>query len=121
MFKRMWEQSLCEDGLTVDQLIPYPKERVQFAWSHVVVVPETSGCYALVTYSGTVLYVGLASLSIQDRMKAHLETPEKRKVGHLGAAYWFYYVHCPSTQVNFTERGWMNQAILEDGDIPALN
>src|SRR4051794_25606863 len=121
MCKRTWEQSLCEDRLTVDQLIPVPRGRIQFAWSHVVAVPETPGCYALVTYSGMVLYVGLASVSVQDRMKAHLETPEKRRASNLGVAYWFYYLDCPSAQVNFTERGWMNQAILVDGNIPPLN
>jgi hypothetical protein len=86
-----------------------------------VTVPEQPGCYALVTYSGEVVYVGLASSSIRDRMGCHLETPEKRKTSTPGVAYWFYYLPCPASEVNRIERGWINQAILEDGTRPPLN
>jgi hypothetical protein len=98
-----------------------PDQRTQFAWSHHVTLPEQPGCYALVTYSGEVLYVGLASDSIRDRMGCHLETPEKRRAGAPGVAYWFYYRLCAASEVNRVERGWINQAILEDGARPPLN
>jgi hypothetical protein len=94
---------------------------MQFAWSHCEKVPENSGCYALVTYSGEVLYVGLATTNIRDRMKDHLDTPKKRNPGTLGAPFWIYYTLCSSLEVNPIERGWMNQAILEDGQMPLLN
>jgi len=86
-----------------------------------VTVPERSGCYALVTYSGEVVYVGLATGSIRDRMGIHLETPEKRKAGPPGAPFWFYYIVRSASEVGPIERGWMNQAILEDGTMPFLN
>jgi hypothetical protein len=54
-------------------------------------------------------------------MRDHLDTPEKRKFGPMGAAFWFYYLVRPNLQVNPVERGWMNQAIMEDGVIPPLN
>jgi hypothetical protein len=107
--------------MKVDQLRPVPDQRTQFAWSHHVTVPENPGCYALVTYGGKVLYVGLATDSIRDRMGSHLNTPEKCKSGALGVPYWFYYRLCSSSEVAPVERGWMNQSFMEDGAMPLLN
>jgi len=108
--------------MKVDKLIPPPAERTQFAWSHHAQVPAKPGCYALVTYDGEVLYVGLATTSIQSRMRSHLDMPEKRKGSPLGVPFWFYYsVVADRRDVGPIERGWMNQAILEDGEIPFLN
>ncbi len=107
--------------MKIEQLFPIPDRRTQFAWSHHVVVPSEPGCYALATYSRDVLYVGLASRSIRDRMGVHLDTEEKRKRGNMGVPFWFVYLVCASEEVNRLERGWMNQAILTDGDTPALN
>jgi hypothetical protein len=107
--------------MKVNCLRPTPEYRMQFAWSHYKKVPENSGCYALVTYGGEVLYVGLATTSIRDRMKDHLDTPKKTKAGPVGAPFWIYYTLCSSVEVNPIERGWMNQAILEDGAMPLLN
>jgi hypothetical protein len=103
----------------IETLYPYPKNKTQFAWSHHVTVPPEPGCYALATYSGNVLYVGLATASIRDRMAVHLDADEKRKVGELGAAFWFYYLSSPASEVGRIERGWMNQSVLEDGDTPS--
>jgi hypothetical protein len=107
--------------MLVGRLTPCPKHHTQFAWSHHVTAPGQPGCYALVTYSGVVLYVGLASSSIADRMAVHLDTEEKRKGTRDGVPFWFYYLECPACEVNALERGWMNQSILDDGDIPPLN
>jgi hypothetical protein len=105
----------------VERLFPFPDQKTQFAWSHHVTVPERPGCYALVTYSGEVLYVGMAETSVRDRMGAHLEAREKRTSTTHGAAYWFYYITCEPKDVRPIERGWMNRAILEDGTRPILN
>lgn len=107
--------------MNVDRLRPIPNQRTQFAWSHHVTVPEQPGCYALVSYSGDVLYVGLATASIRDRMGVHLDSRDKRTPGDRGVAYWFHYVLCTPVEVGPIERGWMNQAILEHGDKPILN
>lgn len=115
------EQPRSSRPVRVEELVPVADHRTQFAWSHHVLVPSQPGCYALVTYSGCVLYVGLASSSIRDRMGIHLDTEEKRKGRDLGVPFWFYYFLCLSEEVNRVERGWMNQAILADGDTPALN
>ena len=107
--------------MKVDRLHPIPKQKTQFARSHHVTVPDQPGCYALVAYSGDVLYVGLSRTSIRDRMAVHLDTREKRTPSNQGAAYWFYYVLCKPSEVGRIERGWMNQAILEDGNKSVLN
>lgn len=107
--------------MKVDKLFPLPAERAQFAWSHHVTVPDRSGCYVLATYDGEVLYVGLATSSIKNRMGSHLDTPEKRKGAPSGVPFWFYYLEKPAAEVAAVERGWMNQAILDDGEMPFLN
>ena len=107
--------------MRADQLSPKPDQRTCFAWSHHVTVPDKPGCYALVTYNGDVLYVGLATGSIKSRMGCHLDTEGKRKGTSLGVPFWFHYLVGDSKKVAAVERGWMNQAILLDGEMPALN
>ena len=84
-------------------------------------MPEKPGSYALVTYGGDVLYVGLATGSIRSRMGCHLDTEAKRKGTDLGVPFWFDYLVENSTKVAAIERGWMNQAILVEGVMPTLN
>jgi len=84
-------------------------------------VPNSAGCYALVTFQSEVLYVGLATKSIRDRFGVHLETPEKRVAGTQGVAYWFYFLLLSSYRVGKVEQGWMNQAILTTGALPLFN
>ena len=107
--------------MKVERLVPAPNQKTQFAWSHHVTVPNEPGCYVLATYHDDVLYVGLATASIQNRMGAHLDTPSKRKGDLAGVPFWFHYLVRPAIEVRPIERGWMNQAILEDGDMPPLN
>jgi hypothetical protein len=107
--------------MKVDQLRPKPDQQVRFEWRYHASVPEQPGCYALVTYQGEVLYVGLASGSIRSRMGNHLDTPEKRKGSEGIVPYWFYFFVVEDGKVEPVERGWMNQAFLEDGHFPPLN
>lgn len=107
--------------MKIELLSPIPKTKVQFSWSCHRMVPDESGCYAITSYAGEILYVGLAKKSIRSRMGKHLDTPEKREVQKLGAAYWFFYILADAKEVNKIERGWMNQSILNDGKKPILN
>lgn len=111
----------CKHSMKIERLSPAPDQQAKFSWSHHITVPDQPGCYALVTYDNDVLYVGLATKSIRNRMGAHLDTPAKRTGNHLGVPFWIYYIMRPASEVRPIERGWMNQAILEDGDIPSLN
>lgn len=107
--------------MKIGNLQPRPTARTKFALSHLVTVPEKPGCYALANYEDEILYVGLASNNIRGRVTNHLDTPEKRSRGAHGTPYWTYYLVCETGSVNPIERGWMNQAILSDGDLPILN
>ncbi len=107
--------------MKIDRLSPLPMKREVFAWSHHSRVPAQAGCYVLTNFSGEVLYVGQATVSIRDRMGSHLDSDEKRAVGTLGAAYWFYYLLRDDKEVGFVERGWINQSIRETGSRPPLN
>jgi hypothetical protein len=107
--------------MRADQLSPKPDQSTRFAWSHHVTVPDKPGCYALVTYSGEVLYVGLATGSMRSRMGSHLDTEMKRKGTDAGVPFWFIYLVADATKVAAIERGWMNQAVLLDGAMPPLN
>jgi hypothetical protein len=107
--------------MNVEKLRPMPELKTEFSWSSHSEIPTRPGCYALVTFSGEVLYVGLATGSIAGRVGSHLDTPEKWKAGPRGMPFWCYFTIRDSSEVNVIERGWMNQAILEDGDMPPLN
>jgi len=107
--------------ISVEQLRPSPRSRIEFAWSHFKQVPNESGCYVLTTFGGDVMYVGQATSSIRDRFCAHLDTPEKRALGPFGVAFWFYYFVCEPNRVSSIEQGWMNVSILKTGQRPILN
>jgi len=107
--------------IRVDRLTPLPQGKELFAWSHHARVPAQPGCYAIANFSGDVLYVGQAKVSIRDRMRVHLDDNLKRACGPMGAAYWFYYRLCEPRQAGYIEGGWINQAKLETGDRPPLN
>ena len=107
--------------MKIDRLSPLPDNKTQFAWSHHATLPEQSGCYALATYAGDVLYVGLATTSVRARIGAHLDSPLKRQGAVSGVPFWVYYILRSPLEVGPVERGWMNQSILEDGEMPPLN
>ena len=105
----------------VTSLRPAVVEHTEFLWSRHVDVPVEPGCYALVAFDLTVLYVGLASKSLSGRMGNHLDDDFKRR-GCLGKIpYWFYYLRISAADVRPVERGWLNQSILQDGALPLLN
>jgi hypothetical protein len=54
-------------------------------------------------------------------MGSHLDAEAKRKGSELGVPFWFDYLVGDSIKVAAIERGWMNQAVLADGEMPALN
>ncbi len=107
--------------MLISSLRPATTEHREFLWSRNVEVPTEPGCYALVAFDKTVLYVGLASTSLRTRMGAHLDDPLKRKGWQDKIPFWFYFLRLPTDRVGPVERGWINQSILEDGGLPPLN
>lgn len=81
-------------------------------------MPETSGCYVLSTFSGVVLYVGLAT-SLRRRFCDHLDDPTKTTETPLGRATLFHWLERPD--IERVERTWMNIHLTAEGALPLLN
>lgn len=104
--------------MNVTLLTPLPNKCEPFRRSRERLVPSASGCYALTTFEGVVLYVGLA-VDLRRRMNDHLDTPEKTNLTDLGRAVWFHWFETDET--NKVERTWQNISIQHDGTLPILN
>jgi hypothetical protein len=104
--------------MNVEKLVPQPEACEPFRRNRQRFVPRAAGCYALTTFTGTVLYVGLAS-SLHDRMGDHLDSAQKTAVTELGRAVMFFWFETPD--LNKIERTWMNIHIQAEGALPILN
>jgi predicted GIY-YIG superfamily endonuclease len=104
--------------MNVELLFPTPLNKQPFRLSHQKFVPARSGCYVLSTFTGLVLYVGLA-VDLQRRAGEHLDNPEKTLETRVGRAVWFHWLE--TADLNKVERTWMNIHIENEGRIPELN
>jgi hypothetical protein len=104
--------------MNVIDLIPRPFEREAFRRDRLRYVPDCPGCYALATFSGTVLYVGLAK-SLRRRMNDHLDSPRKTGETAHGRAILAYWITTEDLQR--VERTWMNMHQIAEGRLPILN
>lgn len=106
--------------MKVAELNPLPKNKVTFGLKSKKLVPAKSGCYALVAFDGSVLYVGLAT-SLGSRFIQHCETKEKCDPTPDGKALWFYFLEVESKELNRVERTWQQQFFAIHGRLPILN
>lgn len=104
--------------MNVQTLDPLPDNQQPFRRSHQKFVPDRSGCYVLTTFTGVVLYVGLAS-DLRRRMGDHLGSPAKIQETALGRAIWFHWLE--TEHLNKVERTWMNIHTQNEGRLPLLN
>jgi len=104
--------------LKVTFLDPQPLSREAFNRSRLKFVSKGSGCYALTTFQGVVLYVGLAT-SLRGRMTNHLDSPDKTSPTSQGRATFFHWFETSDTER--IERTWMNIHIQHEGALPILN
>ena len=79
-----------------------------------------AGCYALTTFDGPILYIGL-SVDLNARFQQHLGNPEKIMLTGNGKAFWFYFAGYNNENLNKLERTWLNQYQTEHGERPILN
>ncbi len=79
---------------------------------------EKCGCYVLTTFSGVILYVGLAD-NLRRRMNNHLNDPIKSGETKVGRAILFHWIESEDT--NKIERTWMNTHVVHEGALPILN
>lgn len=104
--------------MNIRDLIPSPVGRETFRRDRLRFVPEASGCYALATFQGTVLYIGLTN-NLKRRMAEHLDNPEKTAETPLGRPVLFHWIE--GENMNQIERTWMNIHIQHEGRQPLLN
>lgn len=104
--------------MNFDMLIPKPIYVETFRRNREHFVPEAPGCYVLTTFTGVVLYLGLAR-NLRRRMNEHLDSPVKIRTTALGRAVLFYWIESDETQK--IERTWMNIHIQHEGRLPVLN
>lgn len=106
--------------MNLRELIPKPVASESFHRSRNKFVPATSGCYALTTFEGVVLYVGLAT-NLRSRMEQHLDDPEKTSPTEHGRAVLLHWIELPALELEKVERTWMNTHELREGVKPILN
>ena len=104
--------------MTIDALVPAPKDSETFDPSSARFVPECAGCYVLATFSRVVLYIG-RSINLRTRMKQHLADDDKVKATPYGRATVFFWVECKD--IERIERTWTNLYIQCEGRLPVLN
>lgn len=104
--------------MNIGKIIPRPPLKEAFRLSRERYVSEKSGCYILTTFSGVVLYIGLAK-NLRRRMRDHLNNPEKTNETSLGKAILFHWIE--SNDINKIERTWLNIHIENEGSLPILN
>jgi predicted GIY-YIG superfamily endonuclease len=104
--------------MNLDLLIPFPSLKESFHLSREKYISEKSGCYVLTTFSGLVLYIGLAK-NLRRRMNDHLKNSEKTTETASGRAVLFHWIE--SDDINKVERTWLNIHIANEGSMPKLN
>jgi len=104
--------------MNVDKLVPLPVKFETFKRDRLRFVPDVPGCYALTTFGGTVLYIGLTN-NLRKRINAHQDTPAKTGETKYGRAVIVFWME--SADVNKVERTWMNIHLQHEGALPILN
>lgn len=104
--------------MNISALVPAPSHCEPFKRNRERFVPERPGCYVLTSFSGTVLYIGLAE-NLRRRMNNHLDDPLKTEETKLGRAILFHWIESQDT--NKIERTWLNTHVLHEAVLPILN
>ncbi len=104
--------------MKVSLLDPVPTDEVPFRRDQCRHVPDTAGCYALVTIVGTVLYVGLGR-NLRNRMGQHIDNKQKTEPCADGRACRFFWYS--TSNLEQVERTWMNIHLAARGCLPIMN
>jgi hypothetical protein len=106
--------------MNIEDLTPSPTKKISFKLSAYKSVPQSEGCYALTTFEGTILYIGLTK-NLHVRFKQHLDNPKKTTPTLEGKAIWFCYFLYEQGNLPKLERTWLNQFSNKHGRLPLLN
>lgn len=104
--------------MNVGQLVPVPDTREPFKKMRLATVPDSTGCYVLTTFEGTVLYIGQAR-NLRKRLAQHMDCPEKTGLTPIGRAGWVYFLESP--EIDLIERTWINAHAIAEGALPIMN
>jgi hypothetical protein len=106
--------------MKIEELKPFPKDKVHFNLSSFKSVPKDCGCYVLTTFDNMILYIGLSD-NLYKRFLQHLDNPEKTNPTNEGKAIWFYYMIYNPKNLEQLERTWLNSFTTQHGRRPILN
>ena len=106
--------------MNVANLHPELHNRVPFRLSETLLVPDDSGCYALVSIYQDVIYIGRSS-NLNQRMKQHLDTPRVTQVTSVGLVNWFYFDFWAPHEICFIEGQLLFNFKATEGSWPPLN
>ena len=104
--------------MKIDKLDPLPSGKVAFQLARRNFVPAESGCYAIATFEGHVLYVGRTKM-LRRRFSEHLENVKMTSATSEGRAFFFHWLE--RDDIEKVERTWMNDCKVADGKTPILN
>src|SRR5690606_29437671 len=107
--------------MTFDLLNPKIEKTLEFEYFNQKKIPINFGCYIISNFNNEIMYIGKAT-SLRNRFTNHLETEEKISQTSLGKAYWFSFRKCKdSFEIAKMERGWLNDYVLNKGELPMFN
>ncbi len=106
--------------MKVEELIPLPKDKVNFKLASFKFVPKEAGCYVLTTFDNNILYIGY-SVNLNDRFMQHLDNPDKTNPTIEGKAIWFYFITYDLKNLPKLERTWINHFVAMHGRLPIMN
>ena len=106
--------------MKIEELTPCPTSRVPFKLASFKGVPQSAGCYALATFDGDILYIGLSD-NLYARFQQHLDSQEKTLATTEGKAIWFYFIDYSAINLAKLERTWLNHFAAIHGRLPILN
>jgi len=106
--------------MKVDELEPLPSTKFLFRQSAYKSIPKISGCYVLATFTGDILYIGLAD-NLYNRFQQHLNSHDKIGITDDGKATWFYFLEYDADNLPKLERTWLNRFEALHGNKPVLN
>lgn len=104
--------------MKVNELVPHLAASVSFDHNGASGVPAASGCYALVSASGNVLYLGQSG-NMRERFGDHVNDPDKRRSTPDGRATRFHYKALADRQR--TEESLLAQFRARERRLPYLH
>lgn len=83
-------------------------------------IPAEAGCYALATFDGDILYIGLA-VNLRRRIAQHLDNPVKTGLTPNGRAVLVHWRMSDELGLQKLERTWLLLNEQHEGKLPVLN